>query len=171
MALRRRDRGEDIWKCDLNRSPDGRGYEKEYRRRSQVRVAWGLIPFLDPCNLLILLQSEAGCRILINALLIHVASTLETNASGVVIAPEFRVEDMLLGTTENSFGGVVDYMLVYGDKAVRGQCVSGCPNLCPTSPMQIELSNRELSLSATLRYTNCSSATSMKRSPKIFSTP
>jgi hypothetical protein len=62
--------------------------------------------------------------------LIHVASTLETDASGVVIAPEFRVEDMLLGTTENSFGGVVDYMLVYGDKAVRGQCVFGFLKLC-----------------------------------------
>jgi len=40
-----------------------------------------------------------------------------------VIAPEFRVEDMLLGTTENSFGGVVDYMLVYGDKAVRDRII------------------------------------------------
>lgn len=88
-----------------------------------------------PCNLLILPQSEAGCRILINALLIHIASTLETDTYGVVIAPEFRVEDMLLGNTENSFGSVVDYMLVYGDKAVRGQCVSGCLALGLTSSM------------------------------------
>jgi hypothetical protein len=77
-----------------------------------------LIPFLDPCNLLILLQSEAGCHILINALLIHVASNLETDTSGVVIAPEFHVEDLLLGSTENLFGGMVDYMLVYSDKAM-----------------------------------------------------
>ena len=45
-----------------------------------------------------------------------------------MIAPEFRVEDMLLGSTENSFGGVVDYMLIYGDKVVRGQCVSPLPD-------------------------------------------
>ncbi|KAF8813027.1 hypothetical protein BYT27DRAFT_7271948 [Phlegmacium glaucopus] len=77
---------------------------------------------------LILLQSEAGCRTLINALLIHVASNLETDASGVVIAPEFRVEDMLLGNTENSFREVVGYMLVHGDKAMRGQCVSWLPD-------------------------------------------
>ncbi|CAA7269834.1 unnamed protein product [Cyclocybe aegerita] len=69
------------------------------------------------------LESEAGCRILINTLLIHVASNLETDSSGVVIAPEFRVDDTLLGCTENSFGGVVDYMLVYGDKAVRDRII------------------------------------------------
>ncbi|KAF8964919.1 hypothetical protein BDZ97DRAFT_2058247 [Flammula alnicola] len=44
----------------------------------------------------VLKYSEAGCRILINALLIHVASNLEPHASGVAIAPKFRVEDMLL---------------------------------------------------------------------------
>ena len=80
--------------------------------------------FLFPYNVLIFPQSEAGCRILINALLIHVASNLETDISGVVIAPEFRVEDTVLGCTENSFGGVVDYMVVFGDKVVRGQYVS-----------------------------------------------
>jgi len=69
------------------------------------------------------LESEAGCRILINALLIHVASNLETDISGVAIAPEFRVEDMVLGCTENSFGGVVDYMLVFGDKVVRDRII------------------------------------------------
>lgn len=68
-------------------------------------------------------QSEAGCRILINALLIHVASNLETETSGVVIAPEFRINDTLLGCTEHSFGGVVDYMLIYGDRPVRGDLV------------------------------------------------
>lgn len=86
------------------------------------RLRFDSVP-LDPCNLLILPQSEAGCRILIDALLMHLASTLETDTSGVVIAPEFRVNDMLLGTTEDLFGGVVDYMLVYGNKAMRGQCV------------------------------------------------
>jgi len=69
------------------------------------------------------LESEAGCRILINTLLIHVASTLETDASSVVIVPEFRGEDMLLETTENSFRGVVDYMLIYGDKVVRDRII------------------------------------------------
>ncbi|PPQ83151.1 hypothetical protein CVT25_005394 [Psilocybe cyanescens] len=73
------------------------------------------------------LESEAGCRILINALLIHVASNLETDTSGVVIAPEFRVEDRLLRSTENSFGGVVDYMLIYGDKSARGHYGSELP--------------------------------------------
>ena len=84
---------------------------------------------LSSFNLLIFPQSEAGCRILINALLIHVASNLETDTSGVVIAPEFRIEDMVLGCTENSFGGVVDYMLVFGDKVMRGQYVSRLPDL------------------------------------------
>ena len=89
---------------------------------NMCRLRFDFVP-LDPCNLLILPQSEAGCRILIDALLMHLASTLETDTSGVVIVPEFRVNDMLLGTTEDSFGGVVDYMLVYGNKAMRGQCV------------------------------------------------
>ena len=78
-------------------------------------------------KLLIATQSEAGCRILINTLLIHVASNLETEASGVVIAPEFRVNDTLLGCTKHSFGGVVDYMLIYGDKHVRGDPVYRYP--------------------------------------------
>ena len=82
-----------------------------------------LIPFLFVGNLLIMPQSEAGCRILINTLLIHVASNLETDTSGAVIAPEFRVDDTLLGSTEISFGGVVDYMLIYGDRHVRGDSV------------------------------------------------
>lgn len=55
--------------------------------------------------------------------MIHVASNLETHESGVVIVPEFRVEDMLLGSTKNSFGGVVDYMLIYGDKVVRDRII------------------------------------------------
>ena len=41
-----------------------------------------------------------------------------------MIAPKFRVEDTVLGCAENSFGGVVDYMLVFGDKVVRGQYAS-----------------------------------------------
>jgi len=85
--------------------------------------------FLFPYNLLIFPQSEAGCRILINALLIRVASNLETDISGVVIGPEFHVEDMVLGCTENSFGGVVDYVLVFGDKAMRDQYVPWLPDL------------------------------------------
>jgi hypothetical protein len=85
-----------------------------------------LFPFLNPRNLLILLQSEAGCRIVVNALLIHVASNLETHSSGVVIAPKFRVEDMLL--SKNSFRALVDYMLFYGEKVIRGQCVSPLPD-------------------------------------------
>jgi hypothetical protein len=91
---------------------------------SQRRVPRGLFPFLSPRNLLILLQSEAGCRIVVNALLIHVASNLETHSSGVVIAPKCRVEDKPLGSTKHSFNALADYMLFYGDKIMRGQCVS-----------------------------------------------
>ena len=43
-------------------------------------------------------------------------------------APEFRIEDTVLGCTENSFEEVVDYMLVYGDEAMQGQCVSRLPD-------------------------------------------
>ena len=73
--------------------------------------------------------NHTGCRILINALLIHVASNLETDKSGVVIAPESRIEEMVLGCTENLFGGVVDYILFFGDKVVQGQYVSRLPDL------------------------------------------
>ena len=92
------------------------------------RLRFESVPF--PCNLLIFPQSEAGCRVLINSLLIHVASNLETDTSGVVITPEFRGEDMVLGSTGNSFGGVVDYMLMFGDKVVRGQYVFTATRSC-----------------------------------------
>ena len=90
-----------------------------------------MVPFLFAYKLLIVPQSEAGCHILINTLLIHVASNLETETSGVVIAPEFRVGPTLLGCTENSFGGVVDYMLIYGDRPVRGDlvCTAARPSI------------------------------------------
>ncbi|KAG5650581.1 hypothetical protein H0H81_011754 [Sphagnurus paluster] len=72
---------------------------------------------------LVSLESEAGCRILIDTLLIHVVSNLETEKFGAVIAPEFRIESRVLERTENSFGGVVDYMLAYGDKTARDRII------------------------------------------------
>ncbi|KAF8188332.1 hypothetical protein BJ912DRAFT_968487 [Pholiota molesta] len=62
--------------------------------------------------------SEAGCRVVVNALLIHVASNLETHSSGVVIAPKCRAEDKLF-EHENSFNALADYMLFCGDKIMR----------------------------------------------------
>jgi hypothetical protein len=97
--------------------------EKDLMFSNICRLMCVLTPFLFVGKLLIVPQSEAGCHILINTLLIHVTSNLETDTSGVVIAPEFRVDDTLLASTEISFGGVVDYMLIYGDRRVRGDSV------------------------------------------------
>ncbi|TFK22426.1 hypothetical protein FA15DRAFT_706380 [Coprinopsis marcescibilis] len=69
------------------------------------------------------LESEAGCRILINALLIHVASILETDQSGAAIVPKPRSGDTPFASNEHSSGGVVDYMLIYGDKTLRDRII------------------------------------------------
>ncbi|KAF9479105.1 hypothetical protein BDN70DRAFT_921479 [Pholiota conissans] len=68
-------------------------------------------------------SSEAGCGILVNTLLMHIASNLETDESGFAIVPEYRAEDTPPEGMDDVFGGIVDYMLFYGDKRVRDEAV------------------------------------------------
>ncbi|KAF8629551.1 hypothetical protein AX17_005625, partial [Amanita inopinata Kibby_2008] len=58
-------------------------------------------------------ENEAGCRLIINELLLHAAWNLDTEESGVAIAPEFRVgntaldycstEDVVVESTQLAF--------------------------------------------------------------------
>jgi len=66
------------------------------------------------------LQTEAGCRMMINAMLLHVASNLDSAENGVAIAPEFRIDDTRLEPTGYTYGGVVDYMIIFTDRSTRG---------------------------------------------------
>ena len=65
-------------------------------------------------------QNEAGCRLIINELLVHIAWNLDTEKSGVAIAPEFRVGNTVLESNTRSYGGVVDYMVAVAPLPVRG---------------------------------------------------
>ncbi|KAF8512689.1 hypothetical protein JB92DRAFT_2812485 [Gautieria morchelliformis] len=59
-------------------------------------------------------ETEAGCRILINALLIHAASNLSTSGVGAAIAPEFRTETPS-ESGGSAYSGAVDYLMVLGE--------------------------------------------------------
>ena len=64
-------------------------------------------------------QTEAGCRILINVLLIHAASNLSTSAIGAAIAPEFRIPETPLESGGSAYGRAVDYLMVLGELWAR----------------------------------------------------
>ncbi|KAF8347289.1 hypothetical protein F5887DRAFT_1281371 [Amanita rubescens] len=55
----------------------------------------------------------AGCRILINIILLRLASTMRNETSEVNIIPEFPISKTTFGTTSGSrsFSGVVDFLL------------------------------------------------------------
>jgi hypothetical protein len=55
-------------------------------------------------------QTEAGCRVLINLILLRVASTMSTNHMDVNIIPEFPITKTVF-PGNRSFGGVVDFLL------------------------------------------------------------
>ena len=78
------------------------------------------------------LQTEAGCRMVIDALLLHTALNLGSSDYGVAIIPEFRVDDTRLEPTQYTYGGVVDYMIIYTDRLTRGMPSTG-PSLFPLS--------------------------------------
>ena len=55
-------------------------------------------------------QTEAGCRILINLLLLRVASTMSDENTDVNIIPEYPIAKIILAENR-SFGGVVDFLM------------------------------------------------------------
>jgi hypothetical protein len=86
------------------------------------------VSYADTLHWLVLmlnLQTEAGCRMVINALLLHTALNLDSADYGVVIAPEFRIDDTQLEPTRYTYGGVVDYMIIYTDRSTRGTSGTG----------------------------------------------
>ena len=54
-------------------------------------------------------QTEAGCRILVNAILLHVVSNLSSNGVDVCIVPEFRMEVTRFEYDATSYGGTVAF--------------------------------------------------------------
>lgn len=54
--------------------------------------------------------TEAGCRVLINLILLRVASTMSTNHTDVNIIPEFPITKTIF-PGNHSFSGVVDFLL------------------------------------------------------------
>lgn len=59
-------------------------------------------------------QTEAGCRILVNAILLHVVSNLSGNGVDVGIVPGFRMEMTRFEYAATSYGGTVDFLIVKG---------------------------------------------------------
>ena len=70
-------------------------------------------------------QTEAGCRMVINTMLLHTALTLDSTEYGVAIVPEFHIDDTRLEPTGYTYGGVVDYMIIYTDRSTRGVSRTG----------------------------------------------
>ncbi|KAF8333289.1 hypothetical protein F5887DRAFT_1273779 [Amanita rubescens] len=72
-------------------------------------------------------ENEAGCRLIVNELLFHIAWNLDTEESGIVIAPEFRVGNTVLESNMRSHGGIVDYLVVIAPPKVRDMVVESAP--------------------------------------------
>ncbi|CAA7257414.1 unnamed protein product [Cyclocybe aegerita] len=68
-------------------------------------------------------ETEAGCRILINAVMLHAVTNLDTSATGVAIAPEFRIPYTALDSGGSSYAGAVDYLMALGKPSVRDAIV------------------------------------------------
>jgi len=63
---------------------------------------------------------EASCQMMINAMLLHIASNLNSAENGVAIVPEFCIDNTQLEPTGYTYGGVVDYMIIFTDRSTRG---------------------------------------------------
>ncbi|KAF8813562.1 hypothetical protein BYT27DRAFT_7239433 [Phlegmacium glaucopus] len=68
-------------------------------------------------------KTEAGCQILINAIMLHAVTNLDTSATGVAIAPEFHIPYMALDSGGSSYAGAVDYLMALGKPSVRDAIV------------------------------------------------
>jgi len=65
------------------------------------------------------MQTEAGFRMVIDALLLHPALNLGSSDYGVAIIQEFRIDDTRLEPTQYTYGGVVNYMIIFTDRPTR----------------------------------------------------
>ncbi|KIM71928.1 hypothetical protein PILCRDRAFT_747605 [Piloderma croceum F 1598] len=80
--------------------------------------------------------TEAGCRVLINLLLLRVASTMSDENTDVNIIPEYPIAKTILAENR-SFGGVVDFLMAklparYTDHLLRNPVISlNNPDLTP----------------------------------------
>ncbi|KAF8803101.1 hypothetical protein BYT27DRAFT_7305360 [Phlegmacium glaucopus] len=74
------------------------------------------------------METEAGCRMVINAMLLHTALNLDSTDYGVAIAPDFRIDDTRLEPTGYTNGGVVN-MIIYTDRSTRGTLSLSSPKL------------------------------------------
>ncbi|KAJ6632179.1 hypothetical protein B0H10DRAFT_2206580 [Mycena sp. CBHHK59/15] len=73
------------------------------------------------CNIhkIVSMETEAGCRMVINVMLLHAALNLDSAENGVAIAPEFRIDDTRLEPTGYTYGGVINYMIIFTDRSTR----------------------------------------------------
>jgi len=60
---------------------------------------------------------EAGCRTLVNVILLHIVSNISGVEIDVSIVPEFWMESMRFEYAATSYGGFVDFLIVKGPPA------------------------------------------------------
>ncbi|KAF8152231.1 hypothetical protein B0H34DRAFT_110148 [Crassisporium funariophilum] len=68
-------------------------------------------------------ETEAGCRFLTNAIMLHVITNLETRDSSVAIAPESRIPHSGLESGGSSYAGAVNYLMAIGEPEDRDAIV------------------------------------------------
>ncbi|KAF8802040.1 hypothetical protein BYT27DRAFT_7197515 [Phlegmacium glaucopus] len=78
-------------------------------------------------------STEAGCRILVSAVLLHVVSNISGPEVDVSIVPEFQIEPKKVGYTATSYEGIVNFLLVKGPPASIKFILDG-PQLAFTDP-------------------------------------
>lgn len=83
-------------------------------------------------------SSEAGCRVLVNIILLHVVSKISGTEVDVSIVPEFRMDATRFEYAATSYGGVVDYLIVKGPPAAIKFLLGG-PQLAFTDPDNVKL--------------------------------
>lgn len=89
--------------------------------QAHVSFSVSIFPFIPSPYPIIVVQTEAGCRILVNAILLHIVSNLSRNGVDVSIVPEFRMEPTRFEYAATSYGGIVDFLIVKGPPASIGQ--------------------------------------------------
>jgi hypothetical protein len=82
-------------------------------------------------------STEAGCRILVNAILLHVVSNISSTEVDVSIIPEFRMAATRFEYAATSYGGVVDFLIVKGPPASI-EFLLGGPQLAFTDPDMVK---------------------------------
>lgn len=67
-------------------------------------------------------QTEAGCRILVSVVLLHVVSNISDVEVDVSIVPKFRMDSTRFEYAATSYEGVVDFLIVKGPPASISKC-------------------------------------------------